>query len=57
MSYVMAAPEMLAAAAGDVAGIGSTMTAANAAAALPTTAMVAAAGDEVSVAVASLFSG
>ena len=54
MSYVIAAPEMLAAAAADVAGIGSSLNAATAAAAAPTTAVVAAAGDEVSAAIASL---
>ncbi|WP_414855596.1 PE family protein, partial [Mycobacterium gordonae] len=52
----MAAPELLAAAAADVAGIGSSLRAANSAAAVPTTAVLAAAGDEVSVAIASLFS-
>ena len=57
MPYVIAAPEMLAAAASDVAGIGSSIKAANAAAAAPTTAVAAAAGDEVSAAIASLFSG
>ena len=57
MSYVIAAPELVAAAAADVAGIGSSLSAAHAAAAGPTTAVVAAAEDEVSAAVASLFSG
>jgi hypothetical protein len=57
MSYVIAAPEMIASAASDVANIGSTLNAANAAAAAPTTGIVAAAGDEVSAAIASLFSG
>ena len=56
MSYVIAAPEMLAAAAADVAGIGSSLSAANSAAAAPTTSVVAAAEDEVSAAIASLFS-
>jgi hypothetical protein len=56
MSYVIAAPEMIASAASDVANIGSTLNAANAAAAAPTTGLVAAAGDEVSAAIASLFS-
>jgi triacylglycerol lipase len=57
MSYVIAAPEMLAAAAADVAGIGSSLNAANAAATARTTAVIAAAEDEVSGAIASLFSG
>ena len=43
MSYVIAAPDMLAAAAADVAGIGSSLSAANAAAAAPTTGVLAAA--------------
>ncbi|BBZ38989.1 PE family protein PE1 [Mycobacterium conspicuum] len=57
MSYVTAAPEMIASAATDVANIGSALHAANAAAAAQTTDMLAAAEDEVSVAVAQLFSG
>ncbi|WP_191495992.1 PE family protein, partial [Mycobacterium simulans] len=56
MSYVVIAPELLTAVASDVAGIGSSLHAANAAAAVPTTALMAAAGDEVSAAIASLFS-
>ncbi|MCV7123627.1 PE family protein, partial [Mycobacterium lacus] len=55
MSFVLATPEALAAAAADVAGIGSALSEANAAAA-PTTALLAAGADEVSHAVASLFS-
>lgn len=57
MSYLLAAPETLATGATDVAGIGSLVNAANAAAARPTTALIAAAEDEVSAAIASLFSG
>jgi PE family len=57
MSYVSVLPEMLAAAATDLAGIGSSLGEANTAAAEKTTAVIAAAEDEVSVAVASLFSG
>ena len=57
MSYVIAAPELLAAAASDVAGIGSSLSAAHSAAAPSTTAVIAAAEDEVSAAIASLFSG
>jgi hypothetical protein len=57
MSYVIAAPEMMTSAATDVATIGSTLSAANAAAAAPTTGIVVAAQDEVSAAIAQLFSG
>ena len=56
MSYVIAAPDMLAAAAADVAGIGLSLSEAHAAAAGPTTGILAAAEDEVSAAIASLFS-
>src|SRR5262249_46629190 len=56
MSYVIAAPEMLAAAAAHVAGIGSSLSEANAAAATQTTGILAAAEDEVSAAIAALFS-
>ncbi|ORB61991.1 PE family protein, partial [Mycobacterium shinjukuense] len=54
MSLVVA-PDMVAAAASDLTGIGSTIAAANAAAAGPTTRVLAAAGDEVSAAIAALF--
>jgi hypothetical protein len=57
MSFLMAAPEMIGSAATDVASIGSTLSEANAAAAAPTTGIVAAASDEVSAAIAELFSG
>ena len=57
MSFVIAVPEFLGAAATDLAGIGTTLSAANAAAAVPTTGIMAAAQDEVSAAVAALFSG
>src|SRR5277367_6183114 len=56
MSYVIAAPELLAAAATDVAGIGSSLNVANAAATANTTGVIVAAEDEVSAAIASLFS-
>ncbi len=56
MSYVIAAPEMLATAAADVDGIGSAIRAASASAAGPTTGLLAAAADEVSSAAAALFS-
>ncbi len=56
MSYVTAVPEALAAAARDITGIGSTLSAANSAAAVPTTGLLAAGADEVSAAIAGLFS-
>lgn len=56
MSYLVAVPDMLASAATDVEGIGSSLTAATAAAAPPTTAVAAAGADEVSSAIAALFS-
>jgi len=57
MSYVVAVPEFVSSAASNLSNIGSGLNAANAAAAVPTTAVVAAAEDEVSAAIASLFSG
>jgi PE family len=57
MSLAIAEPEYVAAAATDLTKLGSTLQAANAAAATRTTAVVAAAGDEVSTAIAQLFSG
>ena len=56
MGYVIGAPEMIAAAATDVATIGSTLSAAHTAAAAPTVALVPSAADEVSASVAHLFS-
>ena len=56
MSYVIAAPEMMAAAATDLATIGSDLSAAHTAAAAQTTGILAAAEDEVSAAIAALFS-
>src|SRR3974377_1690029 len=56
MSCLFAAPETLAAAASDWAGIGSTLGTANAAAAAPTTGVLASAADEVSAQVAALLS-
>jgi hypothetical protein len=53
----VAVPEALAAAANDIANIGSTLTSANSAAAAPTAGVLAAGADEVSAAVASMFSG
>ncbi|MGB9308288.1 MAG: PE family protein, partial [Mycobacterium sp.] len=54
MSLVIA-PEWVTAAASDLANIGSHVGVANAAAAFPTTNLLAAAGDEVSAAIAALF--
>jgi triacylglycerol lipase len=56
MSYVIAAPEFVSAAATDLANIGSALSAANAAAAASTTRVITAAGDEVSAAIAAAFS-
>jgi triacylglycerol lipase len=56
MSNVIAAPEIMAAAASDLSGIESGLSAAHSAAATQTTEVVAAAGDEVSGAIAALFS-
>jgi hypothetical protein len=56
MSFVFAAPQELASAATDLAGIGSTLGAANAAAVAPTTGVVASAADQVSAQVAALLS-
>src|ERR1700739_3588234 len=55
MSFVLAAPAMMTGAT-DLANIGSTLSEANAAAAASTNGVVVAAGDEVSAAIASLFS-
>ena len=56
MSFVIAVPEMMTSAASDLSNIGSNLRAANAAAAAPTTGIVVAAQDEVSAAIAELFS-
>lgn len=55
MPGVVVAPQLFQAAAADLAGIGSAITAATAAAADPTTGVAAVAADEVSAAAASLF--
>jgi len=57
MSFVIAAPEMMTAAATDVATIGSNLSAAHTAAAARTLAVMPAAADEVSTSIAHLFSG
>jgi PE-PPE domain-containing protein/PE family protein len=55
VSYVLATPDLLSSAAEDLAGIGSAVTAANAAAATSTTSLLAAGADEVSACIAGLF--
>ena len=55
MSYVIAAPEIMATAASDLARIGSIVGAANAVALVPTTGVLAAGADEVSAAIATVF--
>jgi hypothetical protein len=55
MSFVNTQPEMLAMAASNLEGIGSAVSAGNAAAAAPTTGVVPAAADEVSALTASQF--
>jgi hypothetical protein len=55
MSFVTIQPEALSAAATSLAGIGTTMSAQNAAVAAPTTGLVPAAADEVSALTATQF--
>ncbi|MGF2944579.1 PE family protein [Mycobacterium sp. Lab-001] len=55
MAFVSTMPEMVTAAAGDLAGIHAALDEAGAAAAVPTTGLAPAAVDEVSVAIAQLF--
>jgi hypothetical protein len=55
MSFVTTQPEALAAAAGGLQGIGSALSAQNAAVAAPTTGVVPAAADEVSALTAAQF--
>lgn len=55
MSFVTTQPEALSAAAANLQGIGSAMSAQNAAAAAPTTGVVPAAADEVSALTAAQF--
>jgi hypothetical protein len=57
VSVLAAVPEALASAAGDLTNIGSTLASAHSAAAASTTGVLAAGEDEVSAAVASMFSG
>ncbi|WP_158018269.1 PE domain-containing protein [Mycobacterium basiliense] len=56
MSYLVATPDVLATVATEAAGIGSSIEAARLAALAPTSRLLAAAADEVSTAIASLFS-
>ena len=55
MSFVAANTELVSAAAADLARIGSTISTANAAAALPISGVVAAGADDVSAGIAALF--
>jgi YVTN family beta-propeller protein len=55
MSFLIAIPQSLSGASDDLATIGAAITAANGAAAAPTTGLLAASADEVSVALAGLF--
>ncbi len=55
MSYLIAAPEFVSAAATDLANIGETISQANATAASPTSSVLAAGADEISAAISSLF--
>jgi PE family len=56
VSFLIAAPELIADAATDLANIGSTICSANFAAAAATTGVLPAAADEVSAQIAALFS-
>jgi hypothetical protein len=56
MSLLVAAPQLLADAASDLAGLGSTISTANATAAATTTGLLPAAADEISTEIAALFS-
>src|SRR4051812_22888536 len=57
MSFVIVGAEQISAAVADVSSIEAAFTRANLAAALPTTELSAAAGDEVSAVIANLFGG
>lgn len=57
MSFLVTAPAVITTAAENLAGIGSTLAEATAAAAAPTTGIAAAAADEVSAAITELFGG
>ena len=55
MSFLFTQPQLLTEAATNLSGIGSSLTAANTAAALPTTGVMAAGADEISSAMAGVF--
>lgn len=55
MSFLIAVPEYMTAAASDLVNIGSTVVRANAAALAPTSGVIAAGADEVSVAISAMF--
>jgi hypothetical protein len=55
VSFLFTQPQLLTEAATNLSGIGSSLTAANSAAALPTTGVMAAGADEVSAAMAGVF--
>src|SRR4051812_1054270 len=55
MSFLIATPDALLAAASELTGVGSLVEVANAAGAVPTTGLLAAAGDEISAAIAAMF--
>ncbi|WP_264892350.1 PE family protein, partial [Mycobacterium kiyosense] len=57
MSVLVVRPDALISAAEDLTAVGTALSNANAAAALPTTGLVAAAADEVSAAITALFAG
>jgi hypothetical protein len=57
MSFVIAAPQFVTAAASNLANIGSAFSTANVAAPAPTTGLLAAGTDEVSATIAALFAG
>ena len=56
MTYVLVSPEVVGSVAADVESIGAALVSGHAAAAAPTTGVVSAAADEVSTAIAALFS-
>lgn len=55
MSFLFTQPEILRSAATDLAGVGSTINAATAAAAAPTMSVLAAGADQVSMTIAAIF--
>src|SRR3954470_1933837 len=57
MSFVIVEPDLLSSTAVDVAGIGSAISAANGAAAAPTTGMLALGADEISAAITGFLNG